>query len=366
MLEIGMQDAYAGIAVLVPAYEPDEKLPALIRELAKLPFARIFVIDDGSSSRCEAIFEEAKRAPRCTVIRHPHNQGKGAALKTGLRAIEKEALSACITVDADGQHLPEDVQKIAAVIARHPDTLVLGSRDFSGPRIPLRSRWGNIITRTVFTCLTGKKITDTQTGLRAIPRDAMPRLQTVPGDRYEFEMNMLINAAHSDMPVLEVPIHTVYLDANRASHFKPLRDSANIYKQLLKFNIASLLSFIVDILLFALTLPLFEARAFTRPLLAATLAARAVSSLLNFSLNKKLVFNNHGRALPQILKYYALCLLIMLASGLALEAFTALDLTPVILLKIFIDASLFLLSFLLQRRFIFPKKHPRETFQSIS
>lgn len=180
-------------AILIPSYEPDEKLLKLVRELTAYSFPYIIVVDDGSSKRCSDIFNEIDSCPNCKVLHHIINKGKGAALKTEMQAIlyTDTDISGCITVDADGQHLPEDILKVAKSFNNNCSSLILGCRDFSTSNVPFKSKFGNIITRTVYKLTAGKPITDTQTGLRAIPFSALENFLDFPGDHYEFEMNML-------------------------------------------------------------------------------------------------------------------------------------------------------------------------------
>ena len=106
----------------------------------------------------------------------------------------------------------------------HPEGLVLGVREFAG-KIPFRSRLGNVWTRALFRLVTGISLRDTQTGLRGIPRGLFERLLGIPGDRYEYELRMLVDARFHPSPPLQVPIETVYIDGNKSSHFRPFEDT---------------------------------------------------------------------------------------------------------------------------------------------
>ena len=167
----------------------------------------------------------------CTVCRHIKNMGKGRALKTGIRRAAESfpGLSGVVTADADGQHLPRDIMRLAGALAGSPESLILGARDFSSPQVPPRSRLGNRITSFIFRRITGVGCSDTQTGLRAIPAHHIAFCLSVPGERYEYETNLLISAAKKGIPFKTIPIETVYLEKNRSSHFNPVLDSARIY-----------------------------------------------------------------------------------------------------------------------------------------
>src|SRR6185369_8570471 len=169
------------------------------------------------------------------------NLGKGAALKTGINhaLCTFPGLTGIVTADADGQHHPEDIRRVAETQREHPDALVMGARTFDAD-VPLRSRFGNILTRRLMQTLIGTKLQDTQTGLRGIPVGLAERLLLVEARGYEFELEMLIAARQAGVPVVEVPIRTIYEPGNKSSHFNPLTDSMKIYFVLLRFTSAGL------------------------------------------------------------------------------------------------------------------------------
>lgn len=349
-------------AILIPAYEPDERLINLVQELSSMEFPLIMVVNDGSSKKCGEVFNALKEIPHCRVIHHKINRGKGAALKTGMMSILSADIKVpgCITVDADGQHLPEDILKTAEIFERNRSSLVLGCRNFSVKNVPIKSRLGNLITRAVYKLSTGKTITDTQTGLRAIPVSLMESFLELPGDHYEFEMNMLMQASRNNIPIEEVGIQTVYIDENKASHFNPLLDSVRIYKEIIKFSLSSLSCSGIDIGLFSLAYWLLSSNNVPWPLLGATVFARIISSTVNFTLNKKIVFQSKAAVVTQAVKYYLLCGVQMLCSWLLLEGFTMAGLGNVVILKVLADTILFFISFTIQRVFIFGRKMPYE------
>lgn len=227
-----------GIAVVIPAWQPESRLQALVASLAGRGIRDMVVVDDGSGPQYAAFFRELARVPGVIVLEHQHNQGKGRALKTGfahvLRAMPH--VHAVVSADADGQHLPEDIVQVARTMLREPGEVVLGTRCFAGPAVPLRSRLGNQITRVFFAVAAGRLLGDTQTGLRGLPRTLLANLLTLPGERYEFEMVMLAYLCALPLTLVEVPIRTVYLDGNRGSHFRPLQDSVLVYRALWRFR----------------------------------------------------------------------------------------------------------------------------------
>lgn len=292
-------------AILIPAYKPDDKLVALTDQLLTHDDLKLVVVDDGSGEAFRPVFEALDK--RVTLISYPDNKGKGGALKTGIRYI-MDHMPECerlVTADADGQHRYADIRRVLDKSEEMPGALVLGSRAFDGD-VPLRSRFGNAMTRQVFAIASGVKVRDTQTGLRGFDRGGMRLFADVPGDRYEYEINMLLTAARAEMPIYEVTIETVYLNDNESSHFNPLKDSLRIYACILKFACSSLICFGIDYVLFQLL------RTFIPLTWVSNLLARIVSASVNFTLNKKLVFKGNEKTLPAVLKYAALAVFIYL------------------------------------------------------
>lgn len=218
--------------VLIPAYKPNEKLIDTLRQLSDNEYT-LMVVDDGSGIEYDQIFIEAAKFAR--VIRYGVNRGKGGALKQGMRCMKKcfPDTRYFITADADGQHKPEDIQKVSDYLYENGG-FVIGSRQFVGD-VPLRSRFGNTITRGVYHIVSGVRVQDTQTGLRGFEFGMIDWLLQIPGTRYEYEMNVLMSAARDQIGIGEVSIETIYEDNNEGSHFRPLQDSVKIYREIFKF-----------------------------------------------------------------------------------------------------------------------------------
>ncbi len=218
---------------LIPAYQPAEGLIDLLEELTDSGFD-IIVVNDGSSAEYEDIF--VKASVYAMVLSHSHNRGKGAALKTGLKYIESRYGEDCtvVTMDADGQHTSDDALKVVRTAVENPGTMVIGMRALD-KNVPLRSRFGNTITRFVYHLATGMSVHDTQTGLRAFSGELIPKLSDIPGERYEFEMNELLILPESGVKIMECEIRTIYLDDNSSSHFNSIKDSARIYREIFRF-----------------------------------------------------------------------------------------------------------------------------------
>ena len=330
--------------VLIPAYEPGEALPALTRALMDKGVP-VVVVNDGSATGLE--YFERIRAQGAVVLEHGENLGKGRALKTGLAWMAEQGYEGVVTADADGQHSLEDILRVARALAGGTRRLVLGIRDVS--RMPNRSRTGNCLTRTLFRLLYGIKLQDTQTGLRGIPLTGENRsgLLSLTGERYEYEMEMLIEAGELfPAGIQELEIETIYLeDSDTSSHFRPLADGARIYSVLFRhfprFFLSSILAFLVDYSLFNLLYYLL----FHRSVPAAVLAG-VVSAGVNYTVNRKLVFGSSYH----LLGYVKICLVILLAgSGLMYLLVDCLSL-PAFLVKPLVDCGLYVLSFAAQNR----------------
>lgn len=344
--------------ILIPAYNPDDKFVAFVDEL-KGQNAPVVVVDDGSKVECQAAFQHAEEAG-FLVVHHEVNRGKGQAIRTGLQAVQEHYpdydLHDCvITVDCDGQHTLEAICKVVDCAGENPGALVLGGRFQDEEDVPLRSRIGNSFTRGVFRLATGLKIHDTQTGLRAIPFSLLDRMMALKGDRYEYEMNMLLYLKEWSIPYAEVPITTIYFDNNAGSHFNTLKDSWLIFKQIIKFISASVASFLVDYGAFILLVALLDhtgLRDIRVPMAYAL--ARVISGVVNYVLNSKMVFKASG--LRTFVGYFILWLIIMgLGAGGSYFIHDFLGL-PTVLSKLCVDIPLFLLSYWAQRELIFKKK----------
>ena len=340
-------------ALIIPAYKPGRELLGLLERFRGNGDFQPVVVDDGSGDAFRPIFDALPEG--VILLHHPENRGKGAALKTAFRHV----LDSCpqcaqaVTADADGQHRYEDILRVCRTAGEHPDALVLGSRQFEG-KVPLRSRFGNGITRHVFSIASGAKVYDTQTGLRAFGREAMRRFLDVGGDRYEYEINMLLTAAQSGMPILEEKIETVYLNDNASSHFNPFRDSLKIYLCIFRFCASSLLAFAIDYLLKGLT----TAWPAATSLNFSVVVARIISASVNFSVNRRVVFHGNESLGRAILKYAALAAMVLALNLGLMHLLTGLG-WPFALAKIIVEALLFCLSFVAQGKVVFRRKERR-------
>lgn len=355
------------IAVVIPALSPGRQFPLYVERLVEAGFTRIVVVDDGSSNEFEDTFQKIAQSEVVEVLRHPSNAGQGASLKTAYKHLltNRGETIGVITADADGQHALEDVIRMADSLLNGEaadSAAIIGSRALNSKEIPWRSRLGNTVTSAVVKLLFGEYLVDTQTGLRAFPMDLLPALIKVKGDRFEYNMNVLLNFMRSGVAIKSLPIRTIYHDSsNSVSHFRPLIDSLRIYfvifRQFFKFASSSLTSAAVDISLFVLLIEiLFQGSPEPISVITSVVLARCGSTLVNFSINRKLVFGSNEQKRKTIRRYYALVLLIVCASALG-SAFLAQVLDGrVVWAKIIVDSTLFLFSYLVQRHWVFPAR----------
>ena len=273
-----------------------------------------------------------------------------------------------VTADADGQHSPEDTKQVALSLLENPQSLILGTRDFTGTNVPKHNRMGNQITTNVIRLLYGQTIHDTQTGLRAIPVSYLEEMMRLSGNRYEFEIQVLIHAIRCKISITEVRIQTIYDDAVSESHFHVVIVSARIYGVIfgsfLKFSLSSITSAGIDIGLFTfLTEFVFTGMSLGKSVYLATIFARVVSAIYNFLINRKVVFKSEEHLLQNLLSYFVLVVVQMFCSAELVYLGTSglgIHQLPV---KIVVDILLFFLSYQIQQRFVFTKKRSLSFFK---
>ncbi len=347
------------VTIILPSFNPDEKLIQVVRGLLDEGFEDIVIVNDGSDEEHMAPFEEAVQYPQVTLLTHEVNKGKGRALKTAFSyCIQNRPKTAgVITVDGDNQHLPKDIKACAQALIEKKNHIILGVRDFSDESVPFKSRYGNTITRMVFRIFCGLKISDTQTGLRGIPAEYLQLMTEVSGERYEYETKVLLAIKENNIPYSEVKITTVYIEENATTHFHPIRDSVKIYGVILKFLFSSGLSALIDYGVFTLLVCLLSENTDRAVrLLIATVAARVISSACNYIMNRKAVFRSQAAVNRSVVRYYILCIcqtgvsygLVLLFTGLlGLQGFLE------SLIKIAVDVTLFFISFRIQKKWVF-------------
>ena len=352
----------ANIAIVLPIFNPEPCLGALVSGLLEI-FPVVVVVDDGSVEHEEAF---DLLPPEVRVLRHGENRGKGRAMKTGLSYVSETwpDVNFCCFADGDGQHRMADVAKVAArSIAT--GRVCLGVRRFDSGNVPVGSRFGNAITAFLVRMMYGLSICDTQTGLRVIPRRLFADLLNLPGERYDFEMRLfgLLNRRHESLET--IPIDTVYIAGNRASHFRPLLDSWRVYRSLFAermrfvgFCMSSIVAFAVDNLIFSICVLLLQGGPMTRSnmILIAIAISRAVSSTVNYLCNRIFVFHSNC-LMPMSYMRYWICALIVVTlsySGTAtLSALFEVRGLMITAMKICVEVLLFLLSYKLQKTWVF-------------
>ena len=239
------------IVVLIPVYDPNEEIMDTFLEKLTKKFENIVFINDGCSEKHDKYMKRlAKKYP---VVKHNVNLGKGRGLKNGINYILNNYPDAkvIVTADCDGQHSVKDIKKCGDVAKKNMDSLVLGVRDFSDKNVPTRSKFGNVITRNVLYSFVGQKVSDTQTGLRAMSLDIAKNLIAVSGERYEYETNVLIETKLKNIPIKEVVIETIYINDNETSHFNPVKDSIRVYRLFASYILFTLLAYIIETVIFA-------------------------------------------------------------------------------------------------------------------
>ena len=365
-------DCRACTAIVLPSLDPDKKFINVIESLLQEGFRHLVIVNDGSKEENRHFFDEAAQKPGCTVLTHEVNKGKGRALKTAFGYVREKLpeLRGVITIDGDGQHLTKDIIACGQKMLENEDKVVLGCRDFSQPGVPPRSVAGNRTTSRFFRVLFGIHLSDTQTGLRAIPARYLKTFCDIEGERFEYETNMLLYMKRLGIDFLEQPITTVYDPDDYSSHYNAVKDSWRITKVMLRFLItgsgfrylvSSFLSFLLDNGLYHLLFSLFlGSMAKEAASAAAQAVARVLSSLFNFTMNDRFVFQNkedHGKA---FVKYYCLCIPQTLISMVCLTSLVkALEISSpglATFVKIVVETALFFISYFIQKKWVFKKK----------
>ena len=347
------------VSVIIPSLNPDSKLVEVVESLIRTGFDDIIIVNDGSDESHLEPFELVSKHPECTILPHEVNKGKGRGLKTAFEFCLKNRpeIDGVVTVDGDNQHKANDILNCCEKMIECKDKVILGVRNFKGDNVPFKSRFGNNMTSFVFKFICGLNISDTQTGLRAIPYQYLQLFDEVKGERFEYETNMLLEFRQSNIGFVEVPIETVYIEENASTHFNPVKDSLKIYGVIFKFLFSSLASSIIDLAMFSvLTGILFGKVDEALRILLCTVIARIISSVFNYTFNRKAVFKAKNKVKESVIRYYILCVLQLCASyGLVFAVTSLLSLGAVmsVVAKAVIDVLLFLISFQIQRRWVF-------------
>ena len=333
--------------VLIPSYEPDDRLVKLINDLSKTNY-KIIVVNDGSSNKYDEIFNKIKN--KCVLLGYKENHGKGYALKTGFKYIKKtyKRNYVLVTMDSDGQHTIKDATNLLEYASEHKNELVTGMR-IRNEKVPLRSRIGNGITRFIYRKITSLDVYDTQTGLRAFSSELMDYMLDIEGDRFDYEMNVLLKCAKDGIRIKEIKIDTIYIDGNKSTHFKTVSDSYKVYKEIIKYLLSSFSSFIIDYVLYTIL------NILSNSLILSNVVARIISASFNYTINKNIVFKSKKRAYKSAFEYFLLAAFILIVNTLILNLIIKLGANKYIG-KIITELILSIFSFIVQKIFIFKNK----------
>ena len=268
--------------VIIPAYEPDEKLRTLAAELKAQEFD-ILIVDDGSGESCQQYFADLS----AVVLHHSENKGKGAALKTGLsHVLEYFPETECIiTADADGQHPVSDILRVQDELDRGHD-FVITTRILKSAKTPLKSQIGNALSRFFFCIANNHYLPDNQSGLRGFSIKHIDWMLQVKGEKYDYELTVLLIAEKQGIRAKRVAIDAVYFDNNSNTHFKPLVDTLRIYRQFFATEIFAVIAGILAIIMVLISDILFG----YRYLFPTCIAAWVVHAVLCFVVERYTIF----------------------------------------------------------------------------
>ncbi len=212
-----------GIAIVVPTYNNGKTLQRVLDGVLQYSH-KVIVVNDGSTDDTDAIL---RQYPHITVLHLSENQGKGMALRTGIVEARKQGFPYVLTIDSDGQHYPDDIPVFVREIARASEPLLLiGSRNMAQDSVPKKSSFGNKFSNFWFWFETGIKLSDTQSGYRAYPLQAIPK--TFYTKKFEFEIEVIVRSAWRGVQVKNVPVKVLYDPEERVSHFRPFKDFTRI------------------------------------------------------------------------------------------------------------------------------------------
>lgn len=333
--------------VVIPAYKPASELSSVIDGVTSAGF-KVILVNDGSPAEYDPVFARQKSNPDVTLLQHAVNMGKGQALKTAFNYFLNHlshSSPGVITADADGQHLVTDIIRIANGFCVNPDSLILGARQFEVD-IPLRSKFGNILTRFIFRIIAGIKLDDTQTGLRGMPAGLLPEIIGISSNHYDFELDVLLLAVRKKIQINEERITTVYYDQNNSSHFNPVFDSLKIYFVFFRFLAFSIICGVLDWVSFS------AVYFFTGNVFLSETIARVLFGAINFRYNRDMVFKSTGNYVLSAIKYTILVAVNLCLSFALIKLLATLGAT-VYLGKLIALLTMFIFNFSIQRLFVF-------------
>jgi len=354
-------------AVIIPALNPTPNLVEFVYDLLETGVPCVIVVNDGCDSSFNDTFNQLKKINKCTVLEHEVNRGKGRALKTAFTYFTKNSsyLDGVVTADADGQHAIDDICNICERLSITYGSLILGVRNFNESNVPKRSYIGNTVTSCIFKLLYNSNLNDTQTGLRGIPKKELSWILQLKGERYDFEINMLINAKRNNINLETIPIQTLYFENNSGSHYSTIKDSIPIFLKLLsgliQYSGSTIVSSLLDIsAFFILNTIVLSALPAALRILICTAIARLISSICNYTMNRKCIFSDTGKVTRSALRYYILCICLMMTSYGLVYTVSLYWKVNESFIKLIIDFILGFLSYEVQLRWVFQNKNNEE------
>ena len=340
------------VVVVIPAFDPPTSFLDLVDTLTHQYGLGLVVVNDGSKPLCGLLFAAIGSRPGVQLVTNSRNLGKGAALRAGFKQalMQYPHLVGLVTADADGQHAPADIAALACCASNHPHHLVLGFRQFSRS-VPLRSRFGNRLSRLLYRLLLGISLEDTQTGLRYLPLALVIHSLELESNCYEFETELLILAARLKMPILELPIQTIYATSGQLSHFRPFFDSLRIYFVVIRYTLSSVATTFFDFIIFALSIHAGAG------IMAANLISRSLALFLQYVLLESFVF----RSSAGVLRFFAFVAYVGVMG--MLSGFLQIQLPLAAIVGIFgakaiVEVSIYIFNLLFLRTIIFGRRKP--------
>ena len=340
--------------LVLPAYNPGQVVRRMVKQ-ASGHADHVVIVDDGCCSSQREVLRQCAGG-NVEVLSHTGNLGKGFALHTGIRhcLASMQEGDWILTMDSDGQHDPNDIQKFKALASNENVHFVVGER-LDTAKVPFKSRIGHLVSTALFRIQFGTKIKDTQTGMRLLSkRFAEMVIDTISPGRFEFEMDMLVLAARRLPRIHAVEINTIYFDGNKGSKFRPLLDSYRVLSVFFKYGMVSIVSFLIDYLLFVALSYLVGI-----PYLAANAMARVVSAIANFAGHKQISFRSRGQVIRKASKYVLAVFNALLMASVSLHVAVEYLSIPEYLAKPMADSLVFVINFYVLNRLVFVNRRER-------
>ena len=351
--------------VLIPAFQPELPLLNLVKDFVKRQFEKIIIIDDGNSQCSNAdeynsILTQTEELG-AVILHHEKNEGKGQALKTGFKYIVENFpdCKGAITVDCDGQHLIKDVLNVSKALFENPEKLIIGVRNLMSKKVPLGTRTGDTLAAAFFKFSTGKRCSDTQSGLRGIPSSLFQLACEDEGSRYEYETNFLSDAS-AKTEILEVPVEGIFRTNGNYTHFRPIKDTLRLYGRFLKFSTSSFIAFIVDFIVFLGLNNFFRFRGIDNVgvIFASTAFARFISSIVSFMINRVWSFKGRAKSkksFQQFGRFFILWCIIVVVNSVLVYLLEKICI-PVAIAKLIANTVTFFINYLGQHNWVFVEK----------